>query len=361
MSWVSMVFGDQVRYRAVVPLIRKGQRMNLRGYEVPLWRRRGFQIVLVAPVAAVLFLAATSIAQSDARPFPNLISLPANFGPEGIATGNGDTFYVGSLVPPTLGQILIGNLRTGTFTELVPPTGRFAAGIKFDPRTNFLFVAGGTSGRATVYDADSGAEIAFYQLLPPGVPGINDVVVTREAAYFTDTTRPFLGRVTIGPNGQLGNGELLPLPANFGVRGGCTPRLFPRANGIAATPDGKQVIIVHMSEGQLYSLDTTTLTLVPIEVNGGDLAGGAAVCGGDGILLDGATLYVVQNPLNRVAVIEMSPDYLSGVITRYITEPFASNPATKFPTTIAEFGNSLYAVTYGDAPPTPDFVVRLPK
>jgi hypothetical protein len=50
-----------------------------------------------------------------------------------------------------------------------------------------------------------------------------------------------------------------------------------------------------------------------------------------------------------------------GTITRYITEPFASNQATKVPTTIAEFGNSLYAVTAGFAPPAPDFVVRLLK
>ena len=49
------------------------------------------------------------------------------------------------------------------------------------------------------------------------------------------------------------------------------------------------------------------------------------------------------------------------VVTRYITEPFASNPGIRFPTTIAEFGNSLYAVTIGSQPPTPDFVVRLPK
>ena len=116
-----------------------------------------------------------------------------------------------------------------------------------------------------------------------------------------------------------------------------------------------------MSEGRLYLMDTTTFMLDPIELSGGDFAGGAAVCGGDGILLDGHTLYVVQSPLNRVAVIEMSADHLSGVVTRYITEPFASNPATKFPTTIAEFGNSLYAVTYGRVLLSPDFVVRLPK
>ena len=233
--------------------------------------------------------------------------------------------------------------------------------MKFDSRSNYLFVAGGTSGRGTVYDASSGAEIAFFQFMPAGVNGLNDVTVTRDAAYFTDTTRPYLGRVALGPNGELGDAERISLPANFGIRGGCTIGPSPRANGIAATPNGEFVIIVHMSEGQLYLMDTTTFTLVPIELTGGDFAGGAAVCGGDGILLDGPTLYVVQSPLNRVAVIEMSADHLSGVVTRYITEPFASNPATKFPTTIAEFGNSLYAVTYGPVLPSPDFVVRLPK
>jgi hypothetical protein len=336
--------------------------MKAKGCEV-LWRRRAAQIIRIAPVAVVLSLAtvAAGIAQSHAPVFPDLIQLPEDFGPEGIAAGNGHTFYVGSLVPATLGQILVGDLRTGALAELVPPTGRFAAGMKFDSRSNFLFVAGGTSGRATVYDANSGAEITFYQFLPPGVPGINDVIVTRAAAYFTDTTRPFLGRVALGPSGELGNAELLPLPANFGIRGACTLGVSPRANGIAATPNGKHLIVVHMSEGQLYLIDTTTFALVPIEVSGGDSAGGAAVCGGDGILLDGRTLYVVQSPLSRVAVIEMSADHLSGFVTRYITEPFASNAATKFPTTIAEFGNSLYAVTYGGAPPTPDFVVRLPK
>jgi hypothetical protein len=336
--------------------------MKAKGCEVPRWRRAS-QIALIAPVVVVLSLAtvAAGIGQSDVPVLPDLIPLPEGFGPEGIASGNGHTFYVGSLVPPTLGQILVGDLRTGTLTELVPPTGRFAAGMKFDSRSNFLFVAGGTSGRATVYDANSGAEIAFYQFLPPGVPGINDVTVTRDAAYFTDTTRPFLGRVALGPQGQLGTGELISLPDNFGVRGDCTLSVSPRANGIAATPNGKHVIVVHMSEGQLYRLETATLILIPIDVTGGDFVGGAAVCGGDGILLDGRTLYVVQSPLNRVAVLEMSADYLSGVVTGYITEPFASNPATKFPTTIAGFGNSLYAVTYGGAPPTPDFVVRLPK
>lgn len=305
--------------------------------------------------------ARASSGQSNAPVFPDLIQLPPDFGPEGIAIGNGHTFYVGSLAAATPGQILVGDLRTGTFTELVPPSGRLAAGIKFDARTNYLFVAGATSGGATVYNADSGKEIAFYQFLPPGVPGINDVVVTREAAYFTDTTRPFLGRVALGPGGRLGEGTLIPLPPNFGVPGGCTVGDPVRGNGIASTPNGKHLIVVHMSEGQLYLLDTETLTPVPIHLSGGDFAGGAAVCSGDGLLLDGRILYVVQAALNRVAVIRLSNDYRSGVVTHYLTQPFASNPALQLPTTIANFGNALYAVTFGLTPPSPDFVVRIPK
>ena len=336
--------------------------MNAMSTEVPGRRRRVFRFVLFVPVALASALAtAATRSAGEGSAFPDLIQLPAGFGSEGIAIGPGHTFYVGSFTPPAVGQILVGDLRTGVYTELVPPTGRMAVGLKFDARSNALFVAGGTSGRATVYDATTGAEIAFYQLAPAGETIINDVTVTREAAYFTDSFRPFLGRVTLGPHGYPEQGDMVPLPANFGVSGNCSFGLPPRSNGITATPDGKHLILVHMSEGQLYLVDTTTYTPIPVDVTGGDAAGGAAVCGGDGLLLDGRTLYVVQAPLNRVAVIEMSPDYLSGVITRYITEPFASNPATKFPTTIAEFGNSLYAVTYGDIPPTPDFVVRLEK
>ena len=336
--------------------------MKTKGCPVPVWRRVS-QLVLIATAAVVLSLAtgAAGRAQSHASMWPDLIQLPADFGPEGIAVGNGHTFYVGSLAPATAGQILVGDLRTGAFTELVPPTGRFAAGMKFDSRSGYLFVSGGTSGRATVYDGASGAEIASYQFLPPGVAGINDVVVTREAAYFTDTTRPFLGRIALESNGEPGEGSLITLPANFGVPGACTVGPPPRGNGIAATPKGDQLILVHMSEGQLYLVDTATHVPVPIDISGGDFAGGAALCSTDGILLEGHTLYAVQAALHRVAVVQMAPDYVSGVVTHYITEPFASNPAVSVPTTIASFGNALYAVTFGGSPPSPDYVVRMHK
>jgi hypothetical protein len=67
--------------------------------------------------------------------------------PEGIAVGRGPTFYTGSLAPATFGQILVGDLLTGQVSELVAPTGRPALGMKYDPRSDLLFVAGGSSGR----------------------------------------------------------------------------------------------------------------------------------------------------------------------------------------------------------------------
>jgi sugar lactone lactonase YvrE len=317
-------------------------------------------VVSVVQIPASLRSEAPMVAATGgASSFPALIPLPEAFGPEGIAVGKGSTFYVGSLTPPNLGQILVGDLRTGDFAQLVAPTGRPAAGMKHDSRSNLLFVAGGQSGRGTVYDASSGAEIAFYKFQPPATSGINDVILTRDAAYFTTSQIPYLYRVALGPAGEPSeNFEQIALPANFGVTGDCMgPPPVPsiRSNGIVADPNGTHLILVHTSEGQLYRIDTSTFTVVPIDLGGDD------VCSGDGLLLDGQTLYVAQNFKNQVAVVELSPDHFSGSVTRYITEPFASNPATKVPTTIAEFGNALYAVTAGYAPPAPDFVVRLPK
>ncbi len=294
------------------------------------------------PVAlAGLFLLAS--AGTSARPFPDLIPLPADFGPEGIAAGNGTTFYAGSLAASTRGQILVGDLRTGEVTTLVSPDGVQAIGMKHDARSNLLFVARGGSGMGTVFDAASGEVVASYQF-QAAPTFINDVVITREAAYFTDSQAPFLYRVALGPAGEpAADAVQIPLPGTL------------RTNGIAATPNGEYLFVVDAATAQLYRLDTLTHTPVLVDL------GGDTLPNADGLLLDGKTLYVVQNFRNRIAVVQLSPDYLSGEIVRFITEPFTSNALTKVPTTIAEFGNALYAVTAGFAAPSPDFVVRLTK
>jgi len=71
---------------------------------------------------------------------------------------------------------------------------------------------------------------------------------------------------------------------------------------------------------------------------------------GDGILLDGRSLYIVQNALNQVAVVELSPGLSQGSIDETITSSLF-----RVPTTIARFGDRLYAVNARfDTSPTPD-------
>jgi hypothetical protein len=77
-----------------------------------------------------------------------------------------------------------------------------AIGVDVDHR-NRLFVAGGPTGDGYVYDARTGADIAQYDFTSAS-SFVNDVVVTKRAAWFTDSMRPFLYKVPIGPNGQLG-------------------------------------------------------------------------------------------------------------------------------------------------------------
>lgn len=291
-------------------------------------------------VVAIAALVLAGSAGTSARPFPDLIQLPPDFGPEGIAIGNGTTFYAGA-VAGARGQILVGDLRTGEFATLVQPDGVQTTGLKHDPRSNLLFAARASSGMATIFDAASGDVVQSYQLMTAPT-FINDVVITRAAAYFTDTQAPFLYRVDLGPAGEPSDAAVsIPLPSAF------------RTNGIVATPNGEHLFVV--SASQLYRVDTLTYTPVSVDL------GGVTLPNADGLLLDGKTLYVVQNQLNRVAVVHLSADYLTGEVVRFITEPFASNAETRVPTTIAEFGNALYAVTAGFATPSPDYVVRLSK
>ena len=67
--------------------------------------------------------------------------------------------------------------------------------------------------------------------------------------------------------------------------------------------------------------------------------GGYVLEGGDGLLLHGRTLYVVQNRLNKIAVFRLTGDLRRGTLTRTITDP-----DFYVPTTIDRLGSRIYAV-----------------
>jgi sugar lactone lactonase YvrE len=291
---------------------------------------RLLSIVAAAAAVAVVLAGGSSAARTA---FPQVIQLPRGFQPEGIEVGKGTTFYVGSVAN---GAIYRGNLRTGAGAVLVPgASGTSATGIELDNR-NRLFVAGAATGQARVYDARTGALLRTYTLATAPT-FINDVVVTRTAAYFTDSRKAVLYRVPIGRGGAVGAAQTVPLSGDFILQTGFN------LNGIDATPNGKTLIAVQTSTGKLFRIDPATGVTREISL------GGESVPNGDGILLDGKTLYVVQNQSNRVAVIALAANLASGrVVTRL------SDPDFAVPTTIDAHGRRLYAVNarFGVANPS---------
>jgi sugar lactone lactonase YvrE len=254
--------------------------------------------------------------------FPSRIDLPDAFQPEGIAIG-GQTFYTGSI--PT-GAVYRGSLRTGQGSILVPATpGRAAIGMKVD--RGRLFVAGGPTGDGFVYNARTGAPVTAYDFSASG-SFVNDVVVTKRAAWFTDSFKPVLYRVALGPNGRPGSSfTTVSLTGDYVHGGGFN------VNGIDARPNGKTLVVVQSGTGTLFTVTPRGVTRRIA------LAANESVPNGDGILLDGRTLYVVQNQLNQIAKIALRPNLRSGQVLRRI-----SSTGFSVPTTIAELGNRLYAV-----------------
>lgn len=300
--------------------------------------RRILATLLAAALTALL------VAPGTAATFPDQIDLPNGFAPEGIATGRGTTFYSGSLS----GQgIWRGDYRTGGGDLLVEGGGPFV-GMKVDARER-LWVAGGDAGAGYVFDAASGEPIATFAFAAAPT-FINDVVVTRRAAYFTDSFRPAIYRVAIGAGGAIGSPQTIPLdPGEIGFVDGAF-----NLNGIDATPNGKQLVVVNSTAGELFTIDPSTGAAAAIDI------GAASVAAGDGILLEGKTLYVVRNAENLVAVLRLAPDLSTGTHLADLTSDELS-----VPTTVARFGSSLYLANarFGTpvTPDTPYWITRLDR
>ena len=120
----------------------------------------------------------------------------------------------------------------------------------FDPRTGLLFVAGLGTGQGYVYDTATGSTVAVEQFADPATgPVINDVTLTAmargspTARTRSCTSCPFhtayLGRSAhwrsaARPARSTGHFSL---------------------NGIAATPDGKTLVVAHTGNASLYTVD----------------------------------------------------------------------------------------------------------
>ncbi len=279
------------------------------------------RLIGAVSVAGVL-VGAVFTAAASAKPFAEVIVLPEATSAEGIAIGAGSGFFAGDLFQ---GDIYRGDLRSGSASLFVDaPAGRMAVGMKVDVGHDLLFVAGGFSGQAYVYDARTGADVAVVDLTDPALGTIiNDVALSTDAAWFTDSVQPHLYRVPIAPDGAVGapstlvlTGPAAHLSAEFNL------------NGIAATPDGKTLIVAHSGDSTLYTVDPATGASAAIA--------GADVPLVDGILLEADRLWAVQNFLNQATELRLSPDLSSATVQKVITSPLL-----QVPTTVARHGNTL--------------------
>jgi sugar lactone lactonase YvrE len=286
-------------------------------------------LLLLAMVAAVAMPAA-------ATQTPRVIVLPGATSAEGIAAGRGATFYAGDLFA---GDIFRGNIRRGTAELFIDaPAGRMAVGMAADLRHDLLFVAGGFTGQAYVYDLGTGASVASYDLGDPETSIINDVTVTKAGAWFTDSFQARLYFVPVSRAGVPGPSRTLALSGPAADTSGEF-----NLNGIQATANGKTLIVAHSTNGQLYTVDPRTGASATIA--------GVSVPQVDGIVLKGRRLWAVQNT-NQVTRIRLGRRLRSGVVEKVITSDLFQVPATA-----ALFGRRLAVVNAKfdtGIPPTAD-------
>lgn len=281
--------------------------------------------VVVAGLALLGPVAVTPIA-SSAPASPDRIELPDGFLPEGISIGRdgGPVAYFGSRAD---GDLYRADLDTGQGEVFSQGPGTASVGLKAD-HEGHIFVAGGPSGTGRAVDAATGEILATYPFTT-GESFVNDVLLTGVSAWFTDSRQAQLYRLATGGDGLPAPAEVdrLPLTGEW-VQ---APPGTSSANGIAPTPDGNGLIVMNSSEAALFRVDPATGEAARVDL------GGVPMTNGDGLLLVGSTLYVVQNRLNRVAVIELNRQGTSGAVTGYLT-----SDDFNVPTTVARLGESLY-------------------
>lgn len=282
-------------------------------------------------------LLATMSVPASGQAFPDVIPLPEGFQPEGIAIGGGPTAYAGSLAD---GDLVRADLRTGAVERLVDVEDRMAVGLGLDPSGGLVYVSGGLSGQAWVYDTTTGAEVAALTLTEGDQTFVNDVVVTRTDAWFTDSFAPVLYRVPLGVDGTpTGVVETVELSGDFDFIEGAF-----NANGIEVTPDGSRLLVMHSGAAELHRVDPASGATTAVDLDG------FALTAGDGLLLNGRRdLTVVRNQENTVTSIALSPDLATGTVTGEVTDPDFD-----VPTTVAAHGSRQYVVNARFGIPDPE-------
>ena len=239
--------------------------------------------------------------------------------PEGIAVDEArGVFYVSGAGS---GGIYEVDIASGEVREFLPAgtRGQFMTiGMDVDDQGR-LWVAGGGSGDVLVFDTATGEQLATFTTPEGPALFLSDVVVTAGGdAYVTDSNRPTLWRVASG-GVEEGGGEAEPWLDFAGTEFEYGEGF--NANGIVANEDGSVLLVVKASTGDLYRVDVASGAVSRVDTS-------AVLTGGDGMVVDGNTLYVVQNGEDRVAVLQLSDDWTTAEPAGYLEDERLRSSAT---------------------------------
>ena len=275
-------------------------------------------------VATATFGALMALTPAWAQSGVRILPLPeAAAYPEGVT------------VDPATGAIYTNSANTGVVFRIDPETGAVvqvadplglgdssparpvsvALGLKADGQGR-LWVAGARTGSMHVVDIATGQRLARFAT-PQGPWLINDVALTSDAAYFTDTLRPLLWRVS---RDSIADAVLEPWLSFEGtvLEYGEDPNL----NGIVASPDGRYLIVVLMKTGRLFRINTRTREVSAIDT------GDSTLDGGDGLALVGRRLFLVRQSAGEVVALDLSIDLTAAVEAKRIKPTELAWPAT---------------------------------
>lgn len=343
------------------------------GFHVP----RAYQ--WTAHALAALALALGGPAGFAADPLPTQYIVPGSDTiPEGTTIDEvRDEIYTTSV---TRGTIFRGRLTDTRLTEFLPPgkDGRIQTlGINVDAARNRLFICGGGTGLAFVYDTRNGQLLGKFKTdVAPTSGGtgtvhdifvssntlVNDVAITPNGdAYFTDSIRPILFRLPASQLGQPNTTLTLETWRDFTGTVLSYPIPDPNdfltsvnANGITVTADGQYFIIVQTNTGKLFRVTIADKSV--IEINAGS-ARPAPV--GAGLAMSGNTLYIVS-PVMPIKRFTLSADFASATEVPLVNPPTFNNASAA-----ALAGGRLYVVNaqiltfIGGTSTAPPFIISV--
>lgn len=105
-------------------------------------------------------------------------------------------------------------------------------------------------------------------------------------------------------------------------------------NGLVASPDGRWLLSIQLSTGQLWRIDTQTKAVAEVRIDGG------ALKNGDGLVLNGTDdLLVMRNVESEIVHLKLAPGWGSAQLVQRHTDA-----RLRYPTTAAASADGLLVV-----------------